>query len=147
MKATARDVDVMARTIYGEARGQHYNGQLAVGYVILNRVALKGWMGKTIAGVCQKKWQFSCWNGQIAPKYEDANYRAILKAHLGLPAFRETMQATLEVIMDSFDVTEGATHYHTIAQPRYAKYWPPTWANGATKTVKIGDHQFYKDVP
>ena len=37
------DVYLLARCIHGEARGEPYKGQVAVGAVILNRVALGGW--------------------------------------------------------------------------------------------------------
>ncbi len=33
---------VMARTICGEARGESYQGKIAMGWVIMNRVALPG---------------------------------------------------------------------------------------------------------
>ena len=35
-------IDIMARTIYGEARGEEEEGQIAVGNVIKNRVKKKG---------------------------------------------------------------------------------------------------------
>jgi hypothetical protein len=62
MKITHDDVDTLARTIYGEARGENMLGKRAVAHVILNRVKANSWWGKTIAGVCRYKWQFSCWN-------------------------------------------------------------------------------------
>ncbi len=34
-----RDIDVLARTIYGEARGESISGMEAVASVVLNRVA------------------------------------------------------------------------------------------------------------
>lgn len=34
-----RDTDILARTIYGEARGESISGQEAIASVILNRVA------------------------------------------------------------------------------------------------------------
>lgn len=62
-----RDTDILARTIYGEARGESISGQEAIASVILNRVAFakrrgRYWWGNTIAGVCLAPWQFSCWN-------------------------------------------------------------------------------------
>jgi len=58
----SQNVEYMARTLWGEARGESEEGQVAVGHVIKNRVEKKTWYGKTIKDVCLKKWQFSCWN-------------------------------------------------------------------------------------
>lgn len=49
-----RDTDILARTIYGEARGESISGQEAIASVILNRVAFakrrgRYWWGNTIA--------------------------------------------------------------------------------------------------
>ena len=57
------DIDILARTIYGEARGETDEGKRAVGLCILNRYRSNKWFaGNTIAETCQKPWQFSCWN-------------------------------------------------------------------------------------
>jgi hypothetical protein len=54
------DKQLLALTIYGEARGEVYKGLIAVGSVILERVAHRGWDGDTIKEVCLMPWQFSC---------------------------------------------------------------------------------------
>lgn len=51
---------IMALTIYGEARGESTEGKIAVGSVILERVDHRLWDGRTIQEVCLRKWQFSC---------------------------------------------------------------------------------------
>ena len=65
------DIDTLARTIYGEARGESRQGKIAVACVILNRVKRKkmcgwreinGYKVATVAATCLKPWQFSCWN-------------------------------------------------------------------------------------
>lgn len=38
MSQRERDIDVLARTIWGEARGEGLAGQIAVGWCIRNRV-------------------------------------------------------------------------------------------------------------
>src|SRR5688572_17412765 len=65
---TESDVDAMARTLYGEARGEPEAGQIAVAWVIRNRVTtdLRGdkkpdWWGEGVQGVCVNPSQFSCW--------------------------------------------------------------------------------------
>lgn len=51
--------------LWGEARGKSLAGQIAVAWTIRNRVndgKAKSWWGEGYAGVCQKPYQFSCWN-------------------------------------------------------------------------------------
>ena len=52
----------MAKTMWGEARGEGKSGLVAVGWVIRNRCQSGGWFGNTIRKVCLKPYQFSCWN-------------------------------------------------------------------------------------
>src|SRR5262245_20911607 len=59
---TSDDLDVMARPVWGEARGEPLDGKTAVAWVIKNRADHPGWWGHGIAGVCRQPWQFSCWN-------------------------------------------------------------------------------------
>jgi N-acetylmuramoyl-L-alanine amidase len=62
------DIDILARTIYGEARGEKIGGMEAVASVVINRVKRaekkngRYWWGNSVRDVCLKKWQFSCWN-------------------------------------------------------------------------------------
>ena len=59
-KASTGDmVDLLARLINGEARGEPYEGQVAVGAVVLNRVKSSEFPN-TISGVIYQKNQFSC---------------------------------------------------------------------------------------
>ena len=54
------DLDILARTIYGEARGEKTVGKKAIACVVLNRYKSGKWFaGKTIAETCQKIYQFS----------------------------------------------------------------------------------------
>src|SRR5688500_14939750 len=61
------EIDVLARTLWGEARGEGSGGMQAVAGVVLNRLAVsrrkgKLWWGNDVIGICQKPYQFSCWN-------------------------------------------------------------------------------------
>jgi len=63
MTSTDKDRDILARTLWGEARGEGLAGQIAVAWTIRNRVfdgKAKSWWGEGYAGVCLKPWQFSC---------------------------------------------------------------------------------------
>jgi len=60
---TEDDVLTLARTVWGEARGESVAGQKAVICTVLNRFNSGRWYaGKTIAETCRKPWQYSCWN-------------------------------------------------------------------------------------
>jgi spore germination cell wall hydrolase CwlJ-like protein len=141
MTVTDKDRDVLARTLWGEARGETLAGQIAVAWTIRNRVndgKLKSWWGEGYAGVCQKPYQFSCWNKN------DPNYAYLSSAKL-IP-FREFAQAQIaadQVMAGKVsDPTGGATHYYATTMPK-----PPTWINDAKQTLKLRRQIFFKDVP
>ena len=141
MTVTERDRDILARTLWGEARGEDLVGQIAVAWTIRNRVfdgKAKSWWGEGYAGVCQKPYQFSCWNKN------DPNF-AYLSGAKPIP-FRELAQARIaadHVIAGTApDPTGGATHYYSTTMPK-----APSWTKGATQTLKLGHHIFFKDVP
>lgn len=54
----SQDVYLLARAVYGEARGESYRGQVAVAAVILNRVASPEFPN-TLSGVIYQKGAFS----------------------------------------------------------------------------------------
>lgn len=63
--STTSDLQLMARAINGEARGEPYEGQVAVGAVILNRVK-SSQFPNTIAGVIYQSGAFTAVaDGQI----------------------------------------------------------------------------------
>ncbi len=136
-----RNWDTLRRTIFGEARGQEYNGLIAVAYVVVNRLQQnpKRW-GVTVADVCTKPKQFSCWNAG------DINRQKLLAASESNPEFVRCGGAAAEVLLAvREDPTNGANHYHTIARPAGAKQWPPAWAAKMTVTASIDDHVFLKE--
>lgn len=128
------DVDILARTLFGEARNQGKEGMEAVACVVLNRARAPGWWGHSLISVCLKRSQFSCWNK------DDPNY-PLLKA---VDEYDATFRHALEVAQKAkdgllADSTGGATHYFE----RHLKP-PPAWASRLTFTGRIGDHLFYK---
>lgn len=130
-------VDTLARTLWGEARGEGPQGMEAVACVILNRVHVaqaKGgyWWGSDIISVCQKPYQFSCWN-RSDPNYKQLQAVTEKDIHYAT-AVRIARRAVAETLADT---TGGATHYH-------AKYVSPDWASGQKPTAIIGNHIFYK---
>jgi N-acetylmuramoyl-L-alanine amidase len=131
---SAVDLDIAARTVAGEARGESSAGKLAVALVILNRAKKAGWMGNTIEGVCLKAYQFSCWND------DDPNRLAIERMKKTDPVYMLALFAVAEAIVTDEDITEGATHYHT-------KDIEPFWIEGREPCTIIENHVFYNDIP
>lgn len=63
--STSSDLNLLARVVYGEARGEDYVGQVAVAAVVLNRVESSSFPN-TIAGVVYQAGAFDCVSdGQI----------------------------------------------------------------------------------
>lgn len=127
------DLDAMARTVFGEARGEGWQGQLAVGWVIRNRAKIGGWFGSSIYQVCHKPLQFSCWNDS------DPNRSLIAGIKLETDRyFREAFAAASVILTDArHDLTNGATHYHSRAVA-------PAWSKELSKVAEVGDHFFYR---
>ena len=129
--------EMLARTIWGEARGEGVKGMEAVASVVLNRVAIARarngfWWGNDIVQVCQKPFQFSCWNANDPQRAKviavtDKNIHFATAMRIG----RRAVYATIE------DMTGGATHYHTLDVH-------PHWAEQQQPTAIIGHHIFYK---
>ncbi len=134
------DVEILARTIYGEARGESIAGKEAVASVVLNRVlrAQKSggryWWGATVRLVCLKPWQFSCWNRN------DVNRQKILSVAKDNRNFQTCMRIARKALAGQLkDCTQGATHYHTASAA-------PIWSRGRMYSVEIGHHHFYNNV-
>jgi N-acetylmuramoyl-L-alanine amidase len=82
--AQSNSVDLLARVISAEARGEPYSGQVAVGAVILNRVAHPSFPN-TISGVVYQPGAFTCMvDGQINEPVADSAYRAAQDALNGV---------------------------------------------------------------
>lgn len=140
MTFSPADLDVLARTIYGEARNQPFEGQLAVAWVIRNRTARALRFGATIAEVCLKPLQFSCWNRN------DPNFAKVVTVHEPDLALTKAGAAARMVLTElSGDPTFGADHYFTTNPPPGETKWPPEWAAGMKRTAIIGDHVFYRE--
>ena len=81
--AQSGSVDLLARVISAEARGEPYSGQVAVGAVILNRVGHPSFPN-TIAGVVYQPGAFSCMlDGQFDQPVADSAVRAARDAMNG----------------------------------------------------------------
>lgn len=132
----AVDRDILTRTLWGEARGEPEEGQIAVVHVVRNRAIHRG---TNAATECQRPWQFSCWNTNDPqrPKME-----ALARA--------SDVYLRLAAVVDKAwtlpDVTGGARHYYAPkamvppgAVPKWAR--PP-----AVESARVGGHIFFVGV-
>ncbi|MBI1206781.1 MAG: cell wall hydrolase [Azospirillum sp.] len=131
-------IETLARTLWGEARGEPVRGIEAVAAVVLNRVAVARrqggfWWGNSIVEVCRKPWQFSCWNP------DDVNRPKMLAVKTGEPMFDVCLRVARRAVAGLIaDPTLGATHYHH-------RSVHPEWAKGRAPSAVIGVHLFYND--
>lgn len=154
----------MACTVFGEARGESFKGKLAVAFTIVNRAKRKRWYGEiqeidrnfnmladgvkdhSIAAVCLKRLQYSCWNKAEQSQRELLNTIYYRWDQDRKPeAFGECCRACIYALlrfdendMPIEDITYGADHY-------FADWIPePRWAKDMPQTTKIGRHTFYR---
>ena len=131
-KDTRKQIDCLAENIYHEAAFEPKEGWMAVGFVTMNRVN-SGNYSNSVCGVVYQKtgktYQFS-WVGMKnrLSKINHVVYNDILEIATLIYMNHDRLQ----------DNTGGATFYH-------ADYVNPRW-KGVTKTKKIGQHVFYKEM-
>ena len=130
----------MAFNIYHEANNQSMLGQLAVGQVVMNRVADDRFPNtvcevvkeavtykntdKPVLHKCQFSWY--CDGKKDEPNYNSKSWSNALKYAVVVLGGDITL-----------DFTDGATHYH-------ATYVRPAWAKTKTRTTRIDRHIFYR---
>ena len=140
-----KDVDILSRTLYGEARNEDRQGLIAVACTVLNRIKKRNMAGyevidgvktPTIAETCLRKWQYSCWNKN------DPNRKIIIQVSTATAGFVSCVEIALAAAKGELeDITKGATHYYNPkACPK------PFWAEGKTPCVIIGRHLFFNDI-
>ena len=116
------DIQLMARAINGEARGEPYEGQVAVGAVILNRVK-DARFPNSISGVIYQSGAFTAVSdGQINAAISEGStvYKAAQDAMIG------------------WDPTGGCVYYFNPATATNKWIW------SRPMTVTIGKHRFCK---
>lgn len=114
------NIDLLAHLIYGEARGEPYNGMVAVAAVALNRVDSANFPS-TVAGVIYQKGAFTAVDdGQINLRPDETAYNAARDA------------------LNGWDPSGGALYYFN---PNTATN---KWIWSRPLTVVIGKHRFCK---
>lgn len=137
MNYTMDELDTAVRTVLGEARGEPEEGQIAVAWVIRNRVETPGWWGESVGEVCRKPWQFSCWNSG------DMNGLMVRRIAKTSDLYLKTLDLTLGVFRDAVeDPTRGATMYKRTGTPA-------SWDKAVKgfDPVVIGHHSFWRVLP
>ncbi|MBE3599561.1 MAG: cell wall hydrolase [Limnochordaceae bacterium] len=115
---TPWELELMARLVYGEARGEPYVGKVAVAAVVLNRLDDPRFP-HTVEQVVFEPWAFTAvYDGQINLRPDQASYRAVLDALAG------------------WDPTGGAVYYYNPA--RTSSPW--VWNRPVVR--RIGRHVF-----
>ncbi len=129
------DREIAAMTIFCEASSEPHEGRVAVAATFFNRLK-DGRFGKTIASVCLHRYQYSEWN---ADRANNANLLRAAEAADDEAMIVDSLAAYDEAAAGA-DPTMGGTHY-------FADYIAaPDWTVGATFTVQIGRHRFYRGV-
>ena len=134
------EIDTLARTLYGEARGEGRGGMELVASAIMNRVKFaqaRGgyWWGYTVQDVCLMPWQFSCWN------VGDPNRPIIETVTVADdPAFGLALKIAGQAVRGELaDLVNGATHYHNATVL-------PAWAGQGARVASSAGHVFYAGI-
>ena len=114
------NVNLLARVIYGEARGEPYTGQVAVGAVIMNRVKSSKFPN-TISGVV----------------YQSGAFDAVADGQVNMTPDATAKKAAQDAI-NGWDPSYGAIYYFN---PNTATN---KWIWSRPLTVTIGKHRFCK---
>lgn len=115
---TSSDLYLLAKCIYAEARGESYTGQVAVGAVILNRVASSSFPN-SISGVIYQKNAFT----------------AVSDGQINLSPDKTAMNAAQDAL-NGWDPTYGCLYYYN---PAVAT---SSWIFGRKTVTTIGKHVF-----
>lgn len=115
---SSNDVNLLAKVISAEARGEPYTGQVAVGAVILNRIQHPSFPS-TLAGVIYQPGAFSCLNdGGINAPISQSAYKAARDA------------------INGWDPSGGAIYYYNPAKATSG------WIFSRPVLTVIGSHRF-----
>lgn len=118
--SNSSNLNLLARVIYGEARGEPYTGQVAVGAVVLNRVRSSSFPN-TISGVVYQKGAFD----------------AVSDGQINL-TLNSTAKKAAQDALNGWDPSYGAIYYFNPATATNKWIW------SRPMTVTIGRHRFCK---
>ena len=114
------DVNLLSRLIYGEARGEPYTGQVAVGAVVMNRVKSNSFPN-TISGVI----------------YQSGSFDAVSDGQINMSPDSTAKKAAQDAL-NGWDPSYGAIYYFNPSTATNKWIW------SRPLTVVIGKHRFCK---
>jgi spore germination cell wall hydrolase CwlJ-like protein len=127
IEISKKDRNCILRNIFHEARGEPFEGKIAVAQVTFNRLSDGRW-GKTLCSVVFARSQFS-WTLD----------RVKRNAKPGGPAWQESKLALEQYLAGTRVVNlERSTHFHATWMER-----KPGWAHKKENLTTIGQHTFY----
>ncbi len=118
--SSSGNVYLLAKCIYGEARGESYKGQVAVGAVILNRVNSSSFPN-SIAGVI----------------YQPGAFSVVSDGQINLSPNETAIKAAKDA-MNGYDPTGGCIYYYNPAKTSNS------WIRSRPIITTIGSHVFCK---
>ena len=125
------DLALAVITIFQEARGESFQGKIAVAEVIRNRMRMKYSSDGTVVGTVLRPYQFSGWNTQ------DPNRIPAMRIDDTDPVVQECVQAWHQSENSSF-VGQAVLYLNkSIVHPL------PNWARDDKEVARIGAHTFY----
>jgi spore germination cell wall hydrolase CwlJ-like protein len=131
IKLQASDLADLSRTIFAESRGEALCGQVAVGWVAVNRLRQPETWGRSVSAVVRQPHQFSVWTGE-------ARRRRLERLDETEPGYIVAQLAAAMVLSGAVtDPTNGAVYFTSAA------ITPPRWARGLPRQ-RIGGHVFYR---
>lgn len=135
-----KQLDCLARNVYYEARGESYEGQLAVALVTLNRVE-NGLFPNTICGVVNER--------KLKHGFEVCQFSWRCESHTN-PKKRvhqkhESYKAAMEAIFEYESLTSGLITKDVLYF--HAKHVKPNWRKAKLKLAMIDNHIFYTNKP
>lgn len=131
------DRNIIARTLWGEARGEGEYGMQAVANVIKNRLSSGvRWWGHSLRTVCLARYQFSCWNAK------DPNRPKLMAVTEDDPQFRIAIRLADQTLAGSLpDIVNGADSYVDSRMPD-----KPNWCRCRDPACIQGHHWFYRTI-
>lgn len=115
---TEHEATLMARVVWAEARGESYDGQVAIAQVILNRY-LKGY-GNSITDICCARNQFA-----VGHTYTEKQLQAVWDAMSGydaLSGYSQSNQNSTEVVYFSTGCLRYGSYFCTIGGHVFRTY-------------------------
>jgi N-acetylmuramoyl-L-alanine amidase len=134
--------EILALTLWGEARGETAEGQIAVANVITNRFRRQLGRYKTIKDVCLEPKQFSCWNKDDPNREKMLKLSEQFKREITDKMLKQVHHIAVGAISGIWiDNTGNSINYMT--NTLFHSENRPSWARFPRNPTQIGNHTFF----